>query len=78
MPLGERPGDKSESRYCGVETEFSDDMPNVLAFNLTHGSFDFVVATLVRTAFFSISYFILLVSAFQFLEMVDVCLMVTN
>lgn len=49
MPLGERAGDKSESRYCGVETQFNDDMPHVLAFNLSHGSFDFVVAPLVRT-----------------------------
>lgn len=49
MPLGERgPGDRSESRYCGVETEFSDDVPGLLSFNLTSGGFDFVVATLVR------------------------------
>lgn len=47
MPLGERhAGDKSESRYCGVETDFDDDMPNLLSFNI-HGGFDFVVATLV-------------------------------
>ncbi|KAI5656709.1 hypothetical protein M9H77_25502 [Catharanthus roseus] len=47
MPLGERPGDeKSESRYCGVETEFSDDMPYVLSYNL-QGGFDFVVAPLM-------------------------------
>ncbi|KAG8391553.1 hypothetical protein BUALT_Bualt01G0199600 [Buddleja alternifolia] len=47
MPLGERyGGDKSESRYCGVETEFDDDMPNLLSFN-THGGFDFVLATLM-------------------------------
>ncbi|KAL6215209.1 hypothetical protein ACLB2K_014640 [Fragaria x ananassa] len=51
MPLGERQGDKSESRYCGVETEFSDDMPNLLSFNLIHGSFDFVVATLMDPAY---------------------------
>lgn len=48
MPLGERSGDKSESRYCGVETDFNDDMPHVLHFNLYSGSFDFVVAPLVR------------------------------
>ncbi|CAN6540192.1 unnamed protein product [Malus baccata var. baccata] len=47
MPLGQRAGDKSESRYCGVETEFNDDMPHVLAFNLSHGSFDFVLAPLM-------------------------------
>ncbi|KAL3645838.1 Protein arginine N-methyltransferase 5 [Castilleja foliolosa] len=47
MPLGERyAGDKSESRYCGVETEFKDDMPNLLSFNI-HGGFDFVLATLM-------------------------------
>lgn len=57
MPLGERAGDKSESRYCGVETEFNDDMPQVLAFNLTSGGFDFVVAPLVR-----------LLHKFQFLQ----------
>ncbi|KAK6129797.1 hypothetical protein DH2020_036450 [Rehmannia glutinosa] len=46
MPLGERyGGDKSESRYCGVETDFDDDMPNLLSFNI-HGGFDFVIATL--------------------------------
>lgn len=49
MPLGERgPWDKSESRYCGVETDFSDDVPHLLSFNLSLGGFDFVVATLVR------------------------------
>ncbi|EYU29151.1 hypothetical protein ABFS82_05G121400 [Erythranthe guttata] len=47
MPLGERhSGDKSESRYCGVETDFDDDMPNLLSLNI-HGGFDFVVATLM-------------------------------
>ncbi|KAG5031024.1 hypothetical protein JHK85_015006 [Glycine max] len=46
MPLGERSGDKSESRYCGVETDFNDDMAHVLHFNLYSGSFDFVVAPL--------------------------------
>ncbi|KAK6129844.1 hypothetical protein DH2020_036430 [Rehmannia glutinosa] len=46
MPLGERyGGDKSESRYCGVETDFDDDMPNLLSLNI-HGGFDFVIATL--------------------------------
>jgi len=47
MPLGEKQGDKSESRYCGVETEFSNDMPQLLHFNI-NGGFDFVVAPLVR------------------------------
>ncbi|KAL0407905.1 UNVERIFIED_CONTAM: protein arginine N-methyltransferase 1.5, partial [Sesamum radiatum] len=51
MPLGERyGGDKSESRYCGVETEFDDDMPNLLSFNI-HGGFDFVLATLFLSGF---------------------------
>lgn len=52
MPLGRREGDKIESRYCGVETEFSDDMPRVLAFNISPSDgFDFVVAPLVRLLF---------------------------
>ncbi|GMG99262.1 hypothetical protein Nepgr_001102 [Nepenthes gracilis] len=46
MPLGERTGDRSDSRYCGVETEFSDDMPRLLSFNI-NGGFDFVVADLM-------------------------------
>ncbi|KAL1300919.1 hypothetical protein HN51_045546 [Arachis hypogaea] len=51
MPLGERQGDKSESRYCGVETDFNDDMPHVLAFNLSSGGFDFVIAPLMDPAY---------------------------
>ncbi|KAJ1420140.1 S-adenosyl-L-methionine-dependent methyltransferase [Sesbania bispinosa] len=51
MPLGERAGDKSESRYCGVETEFNDDMPQVLAFNLSSGGFDFVIAPLMNPSY---------------------------
>ncbi|XWS70630.1 hypothetical protein CRYUN_Cryun03dG0063200 [Craigia yunnanensis] len=48
MPLGKRGGwDKSESRYCGVETEFEDDVPRLLSFNLSSGGFDFVVAPLM-------------------------------
>ncbi|KAL6530813.1 Protein arginine N-methyltransferase 5 [Orobanche gracilis] len=51
MPLGERyAGDKSESRYCGVETEFDDDMPSLLSFNIT-GGFDFVLATLMDPSY---------------------------
>ncbi|KAK4486257.1 hypothetical protein RD792_008927 [Penstemon davidsonii] len=47
MPLGEKyAGDKSKSRYCGVETDFDDDIPNLLSFNL-HGGFDFLLATLM-------------------------------
>ncbi|KAL4315273.1 hypothetical protein HN51_069451 [Arachis hypogaea] len=51
MPLGERQGDKSESRYCGIETEFNDDMPHVLAFNLSSGGFDFFIAPLMDPAY---------------------------
>ncbi|RDX67237.1 Protein arginine N-methyltransferase 1.5, partial [Mucuna pruriens] len=51
MPLGERSGDKSESRYCGLETEFSDDMPRVLDFNLYSGGFDFVLAPLIDPSY---------------------------
>ncbi|KAK7852411.1 protein arginine n-methyltransferase 1.5 [Quercus suber] len=50
MPLGERSGDK-ESRYCGVETEFNDDMPQLLSHNLASAGFDFVVATLMDPAY---------------------------
>ncbi|XP_075642080.1 protein arginine N-methyltransferase 1.5 isoform X2 [Castanea sativa] len=50
MPLGERSGDK-ESRYCGVETEFNDDMPQLLAHSLSSAGFDFVVATLMDPAY---------------------------
>ncbi|KAL9259330.1 arginine N-methyltransferase 1.5-like protein [Drosera capensis] len=50
MPLGERAGDKSESRYCGVETEFSDDVPRLLEFNI-NGGFDFVVSPLMDPSY---------------------------
>lgn len=46
--LGERLGDKSDSRFCGVETEFQEDMPQLLSFNLSSSAaFDFVVAPVV-------------------------------
>ncbi|KAI9097442.1 hypothetical protein K1719_025213 [Acacia pycnantha] len=51
MPLGERVGDNTESRFCGVETEFNDDMPNVLNLHLVSGKFDFVVAPLMDPAY---------------------------
>ncbi|CAM8967572.1 unnamed protein product [Rhodiola kirilowii] len=51
MPLGERIGDKSESRYCGVETDFDDDMPNLLYRNISNGGFDFVVSTLMDPSY---------------------------
>ncbi|CAN1132181.1 Protein arginine N-methyltransferase 1.5 [Linum perenne] len=48
MPLGDKPGwEKSESRYCGVEAEFDDDVARLLSVNLDLGSFDFVVAPLM-------------------------------
>lgn len=46
MPFGQRVGDKIDSRYCGVETESDDDVPQVLKHNLG-GGFDFVLALLV-------------------------------
>ena len=57
MPLGDRAGDKSESRYCGVETEFDDDVPQLLISNLSSGGFDFVVAPLVSILAFLFSIF---------------------
>lgn len=52
MPLGEKAGfEKSQSRYCGVEAEFNDDMPQLLNFNLSTGSFDFVVAPLMNPSY---------------------------
>ncbi|EHA8586617.1 putative protein arginine N-methyltransferase [Cocos nucifera] len=50
MPLGQRVGDKSDSRYCGVETEFNYGMPQVLTFNLS-GGFDFVMAPLIDPSY---------------------------
>ncbi|XP_074334403.1 protein arginine N-methyltransferase 5 isoform X2 [Apium graveolens] len=50
MPLGERAGDKSDSRYCGIETDFNDDIPQLLSENI-NGGFDFVVATLMDPAY---------------------------
>ncbi|GAV63636.1 PRMT5 domain-containing protein [Cephalotus follicularis] len=48
MVLGERGGwDKNESRYCGVETEYGADMPNLLSFNISSASFDFILAPLM-------------------------------
>ena len=71
MPLGERSGDK-ESRYCGVETEFNDDMPQLLSHNLASAGFDFVVATLVRI----IAHF--LFQSFRFEVLCVFCVMVAN
>ena len=47
MPLGQREGDSSESRYCGAEVAFSSEIHRTLAANLS-GGFDFIVAPLVR------------------------------
>ncbi|XP_073315175.1 protein arginine N-methyltransferase 1.5 isoform X1 [Primulina huaijiensis] len=47
MPLGDARGPKSDSsRFCGVETVFEDDVPNLFSFNL-HGGFDFLVVPLM-------------------------------
>ncbi|KAL9363678.1 hypothetical protein Peur_046463 [Populus x canadensis] len=52
MPLGEKAGfEKSQSRYCGVETEFNDNVPQLLNFNLSTGAFDFVVAPLMNPSY---------------------------
>lgn len=67
MPLGERAGDKSESRYCGVETEFNDDMPHLLSFNI-HGGFDFLVAPLVRIFLSYCNFFFFCCILFMFIS----------
>ncbi|KAI5586964.1 hypothetical protein BDE02_06G246900 [Populus trichocarpa] len=52
MPLGEKAGfEKSQSRYCGVETEFNDNVPQLLNFNLFTSAFDFVVASLMNPSY---------------------------
>ncbi|KAL5699779.1 type II protein arginine methyltransferase [Ranunculus cassubicifolius] len=52
MPLGQRAGDKSESRYCGVESDFDEDMPHLLNFNISAAAgFDFVVAPLMDPSY---------------------------
>ena len=51
MPLGQRAGDKSDSRYCGVEVlDFpaGEGLPAVLNHSLAF-SFDFILAPLVGT-----------------------------
>ncbi|OAY67846.1 Protein arginine N-methyltransferase 5 [Ananas comosus] len=50
MPLGQRAGDKSESRYCGVETDFDPDMPQALTRDLAAG-FDFILSPLIDPAY---------------------------
>lgn len=48
MPLGERGGwERTESRYCGVETDFSNDVTHLLNFNIFTGGFDYILAPLV-------------------------------
>ncbi|KAJ0080868.1 hypothetical protein Patl1_12300 [Pistacia atlantica] len=74
MPLGERGGwDKSESRYCGVETDFDDDMPHLLSYNLSTGGFNFVVATLFSVFLFDSLVLVLIIlfnpHLFQILQM---------
>ncbi|XP_073305444.1 protein arginine N-methyltransferase 1.5-like isoform X2 [Primulina huaijiensis] len=46
MPLGDARGSKGDSaRFCGVETVFDDNVPNIFSFNL-NGGFDFLVVPL--------------------------------
>lgn len=48
MPLGTRDEDNNDnSRYCGVETDFHDDMPRLLTLNRVPGAFDFAVSPLM-------------------------------
>jgi protein arginine N-methyltransferase 5 len=52
MPLGERGGwERTESRYCGVETDFSNDVTHLLNFNISTGGFDYVLAPLVDPSY---------------------------
>lgn len=46
MPLGERGGDTSSTKYCGIEIRFNSIMKDAFGFNVG-GGFDFVVAPLV-------------------------------
>ncbi|GBG90503.1 hypothetical protein CBR_g50848 [Chara braunii] len=50
MPLGQRSGDNSESRYCGTEVAYNDEIENTLTANLT-GGFDFIVAPLLNPSY---------------------------
>ncbi|EFH43573.1 Skb1 methyltransferase family protein [Arabidopsis lyrata subsp. lyrata] len=52
MPLGERGGwERTESRYCGVETDFSNDVTHLLNFNISTGGFDYILAPLVDPSY---------------------------
>ncbi|XP_061347751.1 protein arginine N-methyltransferase 1.5-like [Gastrolobium bilobum] len=51
MPLGDREGDTSKSCFCGVETEFTNDLHHVIDFNIINGGFDLIVAPLMHPAF---------------------------
>lgn len=54
--MGESEGcENTDSKFCGVETDFSDDVPSLLDFNTVHGRFDFVLAPLVCILFESFS-----------------------
>ncbi|CAI5956562.1 unnamed protein product [Closterium sp. NIES-65] len=50
MPLGQRAGDASESRYCGADVAYSEDIHHTLAANLA-GGFDFIVAPLTDPSY---------------------------
>ncbi|CAH2061266.1 unnamed protein product [Thlaspi arvense] len=52
MPLGESERwEKTYSKFCGLETDFSDDVPSLLSFNIDNGRFDFVVAPLINPSY---------------------------
>ncbi|GAU15168.1 hypothetical protein TSUD_09060, partial [Trifolium subterraneum] len=52
MPLGQREGDATCSRFCGVETHFNNSMKHILDTNLyIGGGFDFVVVPLISPTY---------------------------
>jgi hypothetical protein len=58
MPLGQREGVATCSRFCGVETHFNNSMKHILDTNVhIGGGFDYVVVPLVRFLFFILSHF---------------------
>ncbi|CAE6006167.1 unnamed protein product [Arabidopsis arenosa] len=52
MPFEEKAGwEDSNSKFCGVETDFSDDVSSLLYFNTDNGRFDFVLAPLMNPSY---------------------------
>ncbi|EFH56835.1 hypothetical protein ARALYDRAFT_343998 [Arabidopsis lyrata subsp. lyrata] len=48
MPFEEKAGwEDSDSKFCGVETDFSDDVSSLISFNTDNGRFDFVLVPLL-------------------------------